>query len=1016
MIFHYLRRSLLRNKTRTLLVSVGIIVSIMLISGVNVAANSMAKYMTVQVLDDVKVDFEVRSSEKNFTKVLNELNRLEDPEVGFEDFELAFATSCLDWQSTVISPSSQPLNWSTIYDSNNASSEVKYELLNNTHFYGVSDDFLTDLSVGARFDDIINTNETFDFSQDGVYIDSSAATFYNLSKGDNLTVGLLYRLYDEEASYAADKAKYKNVDATIENIPILGIFSLPDTSGLGQFFITNEWGSSSYVREGDVVLLGNINYVNDYIVLPVMQSFTTQLGALIQTIYEWDLNPAYYEPLYFYGVIIDHGSLAVTSPDLLSREIQKMITRIEVLSPTMIDRVTSDLSNTVMEVRLTIMLFQGIFIIVSLPVIILGWYLCKTNWVLSYQQRRRELALLKVKGGMSKQLKLMFYLEAIFVGLIGGLIGLFGGNLTSSLVLQQIFPEVLEGVPWSSIWGDIFTGRSITLSTWIIGGLGGVFLSLFAVRKPLRDFGAMAPIDGLAKYHETSQNQLPKKKKDIVLLILGIVPIAYAIIADSVFSDEMMFYNPFLMLFTVLATALLPLAPFALVYASVKLLCGNLKIFQKLITTISSVFDKTIAVFTSKSIIRNQARSFRLVFIVAMALSFTVMASTIKETELAYETQMQTINTADGFPLSMYLSEKQQDGIEPFTDFLYQNADAHNYEAFNIKYQVAGGGIEGKVDNNGYISYGDDSNRPIAISAISAANFSAYIDLNDDWFVGESADDAMAGLLTPNTTLIPESLATSQGYLVGDIIKVQYTECENFTTVLASFEIVGIYKALPLVSSGYEYYQQLVIDQTSVPNSYTRDRLQLAFYGIDGNMSAFDEDIFRSLMQEYDEYSYAYSPYNYDDPMTEMGSSLIRFLNLESIYLVSIVTFGIAIIMYISINEKSHDMGLLRARGVEKKVLYKIQIAEGGTLIFIGSLFTFMGVVGGAAMILQLDNLFMMDGGTALKRTLHIPWLTILWQLAAALILFTLSIAVAVAIETKKSDVTKIGELLRVDA
>ncbi|UYP45464.1 hypothetical protein NEF87_001749 [Candidatus Lokiarchaeum ossiferum] len=1003
----------MRNKTRTFLVSVGIIVSIMLISGVDVAANSMAKYMTVQVLDEVKIDYDVSSNEKNYTLVLDTLNQLNQSNQGFDEFQLAFATSGADWEYSFITPSTIPVNWSTIYDPTNHSSKIEYELLNNTHVFGVSDDYFTDPAVGDRFRDVLTTNETFDFTQDGVYIDLTTANFYNLSKGDNLTVGFLFNVYDWEKSEKNDESYYYFADTTVTNIPILGIFNLPDSFTFGRMFKTTRWGDGARVYEDDTVLLGNIDYVENTINIPSMQTIVDQLGENLQYLESYYNNPADYDSNFNFGVLVDHESLAVSSPDTLSSLIKKQKTRIEQVDPIMIDRVTSNLEDLILEVRLSIMLFQGIFMIISLPVIILGWYLCKTNWVLSYQQRRRELALLKVKGGISHQLKAMFYLEAIIVGALGGLLGIIGGNITSPLVLNQVFPEVVETLIKTTMWGDILSGRSITRSTWLIGGIGGIALSLIAVRKPLRDFAAMAPIDGLAKYHETSQNQLPKKKKDVVLLILGILPIAYAIIVNSAFKDQISFYNPFLSLFTGLATILLPIAPFVLIYSSVRLLCGNLQIFQKVVTTISGVFDKTIAVFTSKSIIRNQARSFRLVFIVAMALSFTVMASTIKQSELAYETQMKTIETADGFGMQFYLSDKGDDGIEPFLEHLYNNQEKGHFEAFNYNYRLAGGTLEGQADNYDY-NYDDPSDRPVAINVISSANFSEYIKLNDKWFIDITAKEAMEALQSPNTTLIPETL-TGKGLGVGDTIKVEYTEHVNHTTLIKNLAIVGVYKAIPLVSTGYSWEQQLVVDQVSVPYGYSWDTLRFAFYGIDGNQTALNEDEFENIVLEYDEYAHAHAPYNYNDEFETMGSSLIRFLNLESLYLVTIVTFGIAIIMYISINEKSHDMGLLRARGVERKVLYKIQIAEGGTLIFMGSLFTFMGIIGGAAMILQLNNLFMMEGGSALERTLQVPWLTILWQLGLSLVLFVISIAVAVAIETRKSDVTKIGELLRVD-
>ena len=94
------------------MVSVGIIVSIMLISGVDVAANSMAKYMTVQVLDEIKIDYDVRSDEENYTLVVDTLNQLNQSDKGFDSYIKAFATAGADWQNTYITPSTEAINWS----------------------------------------------------------------------------------------------------------------------------------------------------------------------------------------------------------------------------------------------------------------------------------------------------------------------------------------------------------------------------------------------------------------------------------------------------------------------------------------------------------------------------------------------------------------------------------------------------------------------------------------------------------------------------------------------------------------------------------------------------------------------------------------------------------------------------------------------------------------------------------------------------------------------------------------
>jgi ABC-type lipoprotein release transport system permease subunit len=68
-------------------------------------------------------------------------------------------------------------------------------------------------------------------------------------------------------------------------------------------------------------------------------------------------------------------------------------------------------------------------VIVSLPVFFVAWYLGSTVSDVSFNLRRREIGLLSTKGLSSGQIQRMFFAEALVIGLIGGVIGVFCGLL-----------------------------------------------------------------------------------------------------------------------------------------------------------------------------------------------------------------------------------------------------------------------------------------------------------------------------------------------------------------------------------------------------------------------------------------------------------------------------------------------------------------------------------------------------------------------------------------------------------
>ena len=1000
MIFGYLRKTLWRNKTRTFFLTVGIIVSIMLVTGVNISANAMAQSLIQDSLDEIKVDFTVvpRDSETNATELVDKLNTLNET---LDEFVFAYVGTYGISYQIVINPNGGSIDWDFLNTSDNY-----YEYMNTSHFCGLKKNLFSDPRIADRFNDVIKSNETLNFAQDGLYIDSRTAQKYGIVPGQNISIGVLSNYYDYENGY-----KMYNLTGEAINISILGTFNLIDRASFIEVF-QDSWGG--YMGDNDIALLGGYSFIENQ-----GESLINQLeNAALSYGFNFDPRDFSYSYSRKFGVMIDHSLLNVMNVNELKTQIIQIENKIKITGGTLVSYVERQLDDwKIQELALEIALYQAIFLIISIPVIILGWFLTKTNFQLSYEKRRREIALLKVKGGVSKQLKSMFFLEAVLIGLSGGALGVFGGNLTSTLVLKQMFPQVLEGYSLTDVLSVILYGEFLTSSTWIIGILLALGISLIAVRKPLKEFSNLEPIEGLQKYHEISHTQLPTKKRDWVALIVSLGSIILALVSNSLLENADLGYGfaPFMFLLITVSTVLLPLAPFLLIYALVKLLCGNIKFFQAIITKISQLWSKQISVFTSKSIIRNQVRSFRLVFIVGMALSFVVMASTIRATEINYQDQMETITTANGIRINIQSSLLIQNGTEPYIDMLWDENNAIPFKAFNYYYQLKDSGFIGS--NGGEEIYFDDINyaEPITLGAISAENFSALnVNMRDDWFINMTADEAMEKLRTiPNATLIPETMV-EQGYEVGNIFEnqIQYA-LSNGTINTTTLEVVGVYKAFPIVSSGWNWNQIMIIDKDTINDGvcYSADFM---FYPKSGNETEVTYEILKDMFQDFDSNLYAYNPSEYLNEGSSIATSIVSFLNLESFYLLIIVTFGIAIIMYISINEKSHDMGLLRARGVEKKVIYKIQIAEGFTLILLGCVFSIVGLLGGATIVLHLNTLTSDIGAFAFERHFTIPWLNLLAQLIGSLTIFITSIIIAVFIETRKSNVTKIGDLLRV--
>ncbi|MHA1674918.1 MAG: FtsX-like permease family protein, partial [Promethearchaeota archaeon] len=806
---------MIRNKVRSLLIMTGIVVSIMLVSGVNIASNQMATYMIKERLDEVKVDFRISSLDDNITANLDKLEKLSEE---LDEYLTSYAVGYASNDMAIYQKKDDNTNFTAILDDDDLWNY--WDLFNRSYFCGLDNNIFENEEIEKRFSELISFNTPLNLSQEGLYIDSDFAKEYDLAPGDTFTVNIA--LIQGEYNEPLDKyEEYRHV-VNISNIPILGLMNIPEAYDFGEF-IGETWG---YYPDDTRFFLGNITYVDNLI-----SQFSGMLEN-VSVINDYGYDPWENSGTPFsirYGMLLDHDVLINSRTGEMADRIEYIEQRIERVGDGEFNSIYTRLGNTLQMVQLEIILYQSLFLIVSLPVLILGWYMCKTNWLLSYQRRRREIALLKVKGGISKQLKGMFFLEATIVGAIGGLLGIIGGNFTSTLVLSRIYPQALEGETFLEIMGQMFSGEFLQLSTWLLGLIGGILMSWFAVRKPLREFAKMEPIEGLAKYHETSHKTIPKKKMDVFLLFLGGIPILVSIGAN--FLMDSFGFAAYIIIAPLMgiSTALIPFAPFILTYALVKLLCRNIVLFQKVIGKISKLFSKSISVFTTKSIVNNQARSFRLVFIVAMALSFLVLASTVEGSEIEFQAQRQTVLTGDGLRIDFSSPGLASRGTDVLMNDILSNESTLHVDSVNWLGNLYGSGLKGQsggdMFEDDFYYYGGSQ-----ISLISAENYTEYMDIREKWIESEYGIDVIAKLAEGKYCLIPSSMVVDQGYLIGENITFQYPSSN--TSVLENaeieLEILGSYDAFPLTNE-YSWNQQIIVANSTISDGTMYD-ISIAMY------------------------------------------------------------------------------------------------------------------------------------------------------------------------------------------
>jgi hypothetical protein len=259
-------------------------------------------------------------------------------------------------------------------------------------------------------------------------------------------------------------------------------------------------------------------------------------------------------------------------------------------------------------------------------------------------------------------------------------------------------------------------------------------------------------------------------------------------------------------------------------------------------------------------------------------------------------------------------------------------------------------------------------------------------------------------------------------YLVGDSIYIEYENISSGLYVLQHLSIVGQYSVLPgvdPVTSDYDDNFLICQDQIGlfdfIPIGYSNWLVEYEKPDTSASLSSSElETLNMNLIDEIENYDftmYAWPENSWIITDNGYAFSMLNFLNIEKIYLLSLVTIGIGVIMYVSIQEKSIDFGILRARGVAKKIIFKTQISEGAVFLALGTLISLTSFISSYALNKSIGSIVFQD--IAIPRVFSVPILTILLEIAISIGIFLGIIYISTYFVSKRSDVKNISDIFR---
>jgi len=559
------------------------------------------------------------------------------------------------------------------------------------------------------------------------------------------------------------------------------------------------------------------------------------------------------------------------------------------------------------------------YLLISIPVLFIAWYLGSTVSDVSFNMRRREIGLLSTKGLSSGQIQRMFFTESLVIGLFGGLLGVIGG-----LILNQAFiGEVTINT--------IFNPQLFSYSTMIFTVVFGVILSFTAVFFSARRASKIPAVDALRNYVDTDVYKTTKKVLPIISFVLGtykIVAFALGINVISLLSSFVMsggFYLSIILYpLSLLDSFLTYFGPLLFLWGLIKLLIQCSSKFQQFTSKITSVGGE-LGHLAAKNIRRNPARIAAIAFIVAFIIAYGVQVSG----QLASEKD--------------YIIRRIQYDVGADVTVSVINATKADLILNDILANVSG------IKNTTMECELEQNKANTFMRTIDPDSWLVTAYHENDWFSGVSMQDAFNSLKEDNMTIILERRVAKQlNKNIGDTIGIDFPSGGRKLTIVGFYgpepiemstrvmtTAIGPSSYFSFVDQAWSYIPRNVFNMSSpYSDAYQLENFDVRILlklekGVNG--TAVAEKI-RSLDLEI----YGVSSFDEQWTISQQGNnqytaSSLQTLDIQQLGLIFVVlsaSVGTGLIAVVSLRERSREATLMSVRGLSYRQLVRMFLTE----------------------------------------------------------------------------------------
>jgi len=887
-----------RNKGKTIITVIGILISIILISGINISTASLTTYNIKNSLSDIYVDIDVRSDSNDIDGIMDALEVVKEFDPIIDKILPCYSRPFDEYFGKLLITTNETINWDKII----AESFDKKYFQEFGSLHGVDTSFFS----LERFKDTYKiVSGRLPYNDNEILLDHKTFSSLKIDLNDNITIGTYISVELITLNY------------TISNLKVVGTIRIDDRGALYQFF--------PYLWYDDNIIITNFDFIQE------MHANFSYFPD-VYSIGGWGLS------LISYNFLINHESLNVFNYDEMVDQLGRIVTRIYVEDKADYDfYVNSDLLWKLRYTKEFMELYRLLLLVISLPVYILGLYLSRTLFSISLDKREKKLGQLLSKGASRRQIYSWIIAESITYSIVGGLLGVLGGYFLSYLIIYSLLGANFG--PFLAEIGIIFHPFTIIFSIFI-----AILFCLIALYKPLKDLSKKSIIVASKSYLDQNES-IYKSKRDWILLIMGILPIIFSfILTPKVIQQTPLEVQIILVNVMVFVTGWTVASTFILTYSLVKIITTRYN--EKFISFTKSVikpFSKINYELISRNLSRKTKRTTALIFMISFTFSFLILSAIISESQKRYEQELLYLNIgADIRAFSGHYSEFDEDLEQNLKDFSKDIKEVNPILQFYADSDILSTVGEAYSYYSSYYGFREEI-YTISINAIRPDEYLSVCQFREKYFADGSNEDTILKLKNKkNGILVDKNAAEILGLLEGDNLEIQVPLVYGNETEL-ELEIIGFFNILPGLSY-YERHLDILMNFEYIEAEY--DFLfQQGYNYISYLIDVKDDEnvnkakIARDIEKEFEEN--IASAITYEEELKNLQdvssfTSVVDILNIQNLFILFIATCGLLILLYANFSERELEMAVLRARGFERKSLIKINFAEGIILIIYG--------------------------------------------------------------------------------